>query len=106
MRHLFARQPGFEIGVGIAITRDPLLGPGRALLAHPVLIADDWRQGESRGKDGALVVGATIGLPRQERVSRRSGFSGCGGEEYATTAQLTDPGIRRDCRGFRVPRSG
>src|SRR5438445_13854789 len=73
--------------------------------AHPVLIADDWRQSEPRGKDGALAVEETIGLPRRAYASRRSGVSGYGGEVYATNAQLTDPGIRRDYRDSPVPHS-
>src|SRR4249920_3346705 len=106
LRRLFASEPGqLDPGRDITVRDTPRTDPDGRLLAHPVLIADEWRQSEPRGKDGALAVEETIGLPRQEYASRRSGVSGCGGEGCATTAQLTDPGRRRDCRGFPVPRS-
>jgi len=68
--------------------------PDGRLLAHPVLIADDWRRSDPQGKDGVLAVEEAIGQPERAYVSRRSGVSGFGGEVYATNTQLTDPGIR------------
>jgi len=83
----------------------PRTVPDGRLLAHPVLIADDWRQSEPRGKDGALAVEEAIGQPGREYASRRAGVAGYGGEVYATSAQSTEPGIRRDYRGSLVPHS-
>ena len=68
--------------------------PDGRSLAHPVLIADDWRRSESRDKDGVRAVEGAIGQPERAYVSRRAGVSGFGGEVSATNAQLTDPGIR------------
>jgi hypothetical protein len=52
--------PVNEIGVGIAIARNPSSDPDGRSLAHPVLISDDRRQNELRGKDGAHAVEETI----------------------------------------------
>ena len=83
----------------------PRSDPDGRLLAHPVLISDDWRQSDLRDKDGVRAVEGAIGQPEREYVSRRTGVSGCGGEVFATTARLAAPGIRRDCRGSPVPHS-
>ena len=64
----------------------PRTDPDGRSLAHPVLIADDWRQSDLQGKDGALAVAGAIGQPGREHASMRSGVSGCGGGVYATTA--------------------
>ena len=83
----------------------PRSDPDGRLLAHPVLISDDWRQSDLRDKDGVRAVEGAIGQPEREYVSRRTGVSGCGGEVFATTARLAAPGIRRDCQGSPVPHS-
>ena len=83
----------------------PRADPDGRLLAHPVLIVDDWRQSEPRDKGGVFAVYGASGQPRREYASRESGVSGFGGEVSATKAQLADPGIRRDCRCFPVPHS-
>jgi hypothetical protein len=67
--------------------------PDGRLLAHPVLIVDDWRQSDARDKDGVRAVEGAIGQPERACVSRRAGVSDFGGEVSATNAQLTDPGI-------------
>jgi hypothetical protein len=87
-------RTGFEIVVGIALAGYPPRGPGRALVAHPVLIADDWRQSDPRDKDGGLAVEGAIGQPERAYVSRRAGVSGFGGEVCATNTQLANAGIR------------
>ena len=72
----------------------PRTDPDGRSLAHPVLIADDWRQSESRGKDGVLAAEGAIGPPQRAYVSRRAGVSDFGGEACATNTQLADAGIR------------
>jgi hypothetical protein len=48
---------GFEIAVGIPLTwYPPRADPDGRSLAHPVLIADDWRQSERRDRDGGHAV--------------------------------------------------
>jgi len=52
------------IVLGVEITHDPLLGPGRALIRASVLIADGWRQSAHWEKDEACSVeeaGAGLG---------------------------------------------
>jgi hypothetical protein len=72
----------------------PRADPDGRSLAHPVLIADDWRRSDPRDKDGVLAVGGAIGQPERAYVSRRAGVSDFGGGVHATNAQLVDPGIR------------
>jgi hypothetical protein len=56
--------PGTQLQMRFAVDRGrdttwrgtPRTDPDGRLLAHPVLIADDWRQSEPRGKDGARAV--------------------------------------------------
>ena len=64
----------------------PRSDPDGRLLAHPVLISDDWRQSDLRDKDGVRAVEGAIGQPGREHASMRAGVSGCGGGVYATTA--------------------
>jgi len=73
--------------------------------AHPVLIADDWRQSEPRDKDGAVGVQVAIGGPVQAYGSTRSDPFGCGAAVCATTVPAVVLGTPRGCRGFLVPRS-
>ncbi len=41
----------------------PRTDPDGRSLAHPVLISDEWRQSEHRGKDGAQPVGEASASP-------------------------------------------
>ena len=72
----------------------PRADPDGRSLAHPVLIADDWRQSDPRDKDGGLAVEGAIGQPERAYVSRRAGVSDFGGEVCATNTQLADAGTR------------
>ena len=72
----------------------PRADPDGRSLAHPVLIADDWRRSDPRDKDGVFAVEGAIGQPERAYVSRRAGVSDFGGEVSATNAPLTGPGIR------------
>jgi len=72
----------------------PRTDPDGRSLAHPVLIADDWRQSESRGEDGVLAAEGAIGPPQRAYVSRMAGVSDFGDEACATNTQLADAGIR------------
>jgi hypothetical protein len=65
----------------------PRTVPDGRLLAHPVLIADDWRQSGPRDKGGVHAGRGAIGQPEREHVSMRSGASGSGGVKCATNAQ-------------------
>ena len=40
----------------------PRTDPDGRLLAHPVLIADDWRQSELRERDGACAVEEAVAV--------------------------------------------
>jgi hypothetical protein len=72
----------------------PRPDPDGRLLAHPVLISDDWRRSDPRDKDGVRVDVGASGQLEREYVSRRSGVFGRGGEVFSTTARLAAPGIR------------
>src|SRR6266851_9509972 len=89
-----AQNPGrCDRGRDTTLRGTPRADPDGRSLAHPVLIADDWRRSESRDMDGVRAVAGAIGQPERAYVSRRAGVSDFGGEVSATNAQLTDPGI-------------
>ena len=79
--------------------------PDGRSLAHPVLIADDWRRSERRDRDGAHAVEVAIVDPAQASGSTVGGVAGCGDEEFATTVPAIGPGIRPSSPGFPVPHS-
>jgi hypothetical protein len=66
----------------------PRSDPDGRLLAHPVLISDDWRQSDLRDKDGVRAVEGASGQPEREYVPRRTGVSDCGGEVFATSLAM------------------
>jgi len=51
----------------------PRTDPDGRSLAHPVLIADDWRRSERQERDGALAVEESIAEPTRGCASKRSG---------------------------------
>jgi hypothetical protein len=71
----------------------PRTDPDGRSLAHPVLIADDWRQSEPRDKDGAVGVQVAIGgSPTVE-----------GGQDYIVSTSLERVIWRyKCCRFFEV----
>src|SRR5205807_5306787 len=75
-------EPRKEIDPGRDITvRDtPRTDPDGRSLAHPVLIADDWRRRVHQERGGAHAVEEAIAEPKRECVSKRSGLSGSGDE--------------------------
>src|SRR3984893_16883384 len=83
----------------------PRTDPDGRLLAHPVLISDEWRRSERQERDGALAGEESIAEPTRGCASTRSGVSGSFGEEYATRVQAPDPETPPDSTGFLVPRS-
>jgi hypothetical protein len=85
-----------------AFLTQPLLGPGRA---HPVLIADEWRQSVHPERDEACSVEEANVKPVGGYVSMRIGVAGSGGVENATIAQGPDLGTPPGSRGFLGPRS-
>jgi hypothetical protein len=82
----------------------PRTDPDGRSLAHPVLIADDWRRSELQDKDGARAVWEASAQPMRGHGSKRTA-AGVGGEVHVATAQGSAPGTRPDCRGFQVPHS-
>src|SRR5258708_25334606 len=90
---------------GYHLRGTPRTDPDGRSLAHPVLIADDWRQSEPRDKDGAVGVQVAIGGPVQAYGSKRSDPFGSGDAVCATTVPAVVLGTPRGCRGFLVPRS-
>src|SRR6476661_8228541 len=83
----------------------PRTDPDGRTLGHPVLIADDWRRSELRGKDGADAVAEASDPLTRACGSTRTDAAGSGDASCATTVPATAVGTPRDCRGFLVPHS-